>query len=727
MKVLKTFLTVCCMSAMLLGTYSCTDWGQADPPAAAEAYPTHEVLGSYSFKGLTTLAGAPFIVSTTGNANLVYDGTLYSEVLELNPGTATMANPLKDAKLKNGAGVTMWVKSDGTKADDRIFTFKNGDATVSFLTNGLLEGVGATRGDAASIFTPDTWQFLAVQIGTKEYKVYVDGQLKNTVTFDENSQVIETLSHSENLVLGGDTNGSLQLEKISVVTNDLTAADIKTPTINKDVKLPEPVYFNDFESTTGLTIVGGGKFITDSNDKFGKVFQNVASSTPRTNYLLLPTGILSHSAETKEMTIAFWVSAEKAGTPNAYTYAPFFGAYGAAPAANGNESNFPMLVLQSRGLAQINNGGWCDFTPAQNVDGKNHLYNDNTFVADAEASLYSKDGNWLEDQMWHHYAITFSETQVTIWLDGEVKNQWNLNGGEGAYVGGLFEYGGNYQYICLGGNQAWNWGDNDAGFMFDDFAVYDQVLTEEHLEKIVNQKINAVEIPEAYYRNKFESEAGLTIMGNGTFVDKGDAHGKVFRNGSGAQRTHYLLLPDDLLSHSAESFQLSIGFWVNAQHAGASNEYMWAPLFMAYGAAPESNKNTWPMFACQYRGVLQVNCNGYTDYTDSQNTAGANTLWHNDKDWLADGKWHYYTVVLNGENAKVYLDGALANEWNNDGTTFTQTGLFTNGGDLKYICLGGNQAWDWGDNDAGFELDDIQFWNTALSPAQIQAVMSDYQ
>ena len=83
--------------------------------------------------------------------------------------------------------------------------------------------------------------------------------------------------------------------------------------------------------------------------------------------------------------------------------------------------------------------------------------------------------------------------------------------------------------------------------------------------------------------------------------------------------------------------------------------------------------------------------------------------------------------MLNGENAKVYLDGALANEWNNDGTTYTQTGLFTNGGDLKYICLGGNQAWDWADNDAGFELDDIQFWNTALSPAQIQAVMSDYQ
>jgi hypothetical protein len=186
------------------------------------------------------------------------------------------------------------------------------------------------------------------------------------------------------------------------------------------------------------------------------------------------------------------------------------------------------------------------------------------------------------------------------------------------------------------------------------------------------------------------------------------------------------LLPEDLLAHSADTHQLSISVWVNAAKAGASADYMWAPLFMAYTAAPANNENTLPMFACQYRGVLQVNNNGWTDYTDQQNVAGVNKLYHNETDWLADKEWHLYTAVFDGENAKVYLDGVLANEWQMDGTANTQMGLFTNGADLKYICLGGNQAWNWADNDPGFAFDDLQLFNFALSEADIQAILKQY-
>ena len=84
-------------------------------------------------------------------------------------------------------------------------------------------------------------------------------------------------------------------------------------------------------------------------------------------------------------------------------------------------------------------------------------------------------------------------------------------------------------------------------------------------------------------------------------------------------------------------------------------------------------------------------------------------------------------MVFDNENAKVYFDGVMKNEWNMDGVSNTQMGLFTNGGDLKYICLGGNQAWNWGDNDPGFAFDDICCFNVALSAAQIKALMSVYE
>ena len=41
--------------------------------------------------------------------------------------------------------------------------------------------------------------------------------------------------------------------------------------------------------------------------------------------------------------------------------------------------------------------------------------------------------------------------------------------------------------------------------------------------------------------------------------------------------------------------------------------------------------------------------------------------------------------------------------------------------DLKYISLGGNQAWTWADPDPGIMFDDIAIYNKALTIDEIQA------
>ena len=194
-----------------------------------------------------------------------------------------------------------------------------------------------------------------------------------------------------------------------------------------------------------------------------------------------------------------------------------------------------------------------------------------------------------------------------------------------------------------------------------------------------------VQAEDFVYQNDFSSAEGLTIVGDGSFVDN-DRFGKVFQNlASTTPRSNYLLLPADLLSHSVESKALTIGFWVSAENAGESAAYGWAPLFTAY--EKKNSPNSWPMMALQYRGVTQVNCAGWTDNVDAQNVKGVNTLYHFDSDWLADKEWHYYTAVFEGESCKVYFDGELKNEWNVALVADrTQQGLFSNGADLKYIC-----------------------------------------
>lgn len=220
---------------------------------------------------------------------------------------------------------------------------------------------------------------------------------------------------------------------------------------------------------------------------------------------------------------------------------------------------------------------------------------------------------------------------------------------------------------------------------------------------------------------------GEKAHGKGQFAsteEEGAIFGDFFHNDGSAVRTSYCLLPEDVLAHSAKTEELTIAVWVRAQEEAVSANYMWAPLFTAYAADNAGGNNSWPMLACQYRGVLQVNCAGYTDYVDAQNVAGKNTLYHGDTDWLKDHKWHYYTAVFEGENAKVFFDGELKNEWDNTKIAErTQKGLFSNGADLKWICLGGNQAWDWNDNDAPFDFARLLIKNSKMSAGEIKAQM----
>ncbi len=306
------------------------------------------------------------------------------------------------------------------------------------------------------------------------------------------------------------------------------------------------------------------------------------------------------------------------------------------------------------------------------------------------------------------------------------------------------------QYVIGNGNQNfWGWltFDVEAGEEYWVFQHSSQIGFggfEFHEGKTAEELISGIEAAYVYTTNfsTYEDDEsgervtwkGEKAVGNGQFASEEPEldpetekplnivpFGDFFRNDGSAVRTSYCLLPEDVLAHSAKTKALTIAVWVRAQAEAVSGNYMWVPLFTAY--AQKNSPNTFPMMACQYRGVLQVNCAGGSDYLDAQNVAGTNTLYHGDTDWLADHKWHYYTAVFEDENAKVYFDGELKNEWNNDGTTNTQMGLFSNGNELKYVCLGGNQAWDWNDLDAPFDFARLLIKNSGMTQGEIKAQM----
>ncbi|MDR0543250.1 MAG: LamG domain-containing protein [Dysgonamonadaceae bacterium] len=335
----------------------------------------------------------------------------------------------------------------------------------------------------------------------------------------------------------------------------------------------------------------------------------------------------------------------------------------------------------------------------------------------------------LQPNQWHFIAVTLTYSGYIIYIDGEKKyetaNPVNFNSGDAEGVSNnAFDFKNmvtlltTAPYIYLGYGAP----EKTKEVYFDDVKIYKNQISATEAQPVIS-------LPEPAYLNTFDAYHTAEIKGGGSFVPSGnDAFGVIFQNVTGGMRENYLLLPDNILSHSVETKAITIGVWVNSLHAGASADYMWAPLFTAYGSAPAAdNTNTWPMLALQYRGVVQVNCSGWCDFTATQNDLGVNTLYHNTNDWLVDHQWHYYTATFTETTAKVYFDGILVNSWTVSGSGGGNEikGLFSNGVDLKYNCLGGNQAWNWGDQDPGFMFDDFVIYNVELTAEQIALIIAN--
>lgn len=241
------------------------------------------------------------------------------------------------------------------------------------------------------------------------------------------------------------------------------------------------------------------------------------------------------------------------------------------------------------------------------------------------------------------------------------------------------------------------------------------------------------------YSNDFEGDqSALTIHGSGQFEASGDAaHGQVYHNNpvkNATSRTNYLQLPATIFSAAQTAINtsqgLTISFWVNDNGVGVDSEgFWWSSMFSAYGNAPSPN-NAKPMLQLNTNKRLNVNF----DYTtsDTYNYGWFDNLnWGTDNLevlWLDNGGWHFYTITITPTSSKVYIDGVLSSSKTADLNNGTRVdGLFHVAGELSYITLGGNSAWNWGDKDTPFSYDKIKIYDGTLTPAQINSLMTTDQ
>lgn len=220
-----------------------------------------------------------------------------------------------------------------------------------------------------------------------------------------------------------------------------------------------------------------------------------------------------------------------------------------------------------------------------------------------------------------------------------------------------------------------------------------------------------------------------------------------FYDRSAAQNYMRAVLPQKALSPIKDSGAATIGFWVNGRVAvdaglsyfDASMLYLSGPNYSAHHAPTEDNGTE--ASDKQYQSMFNIRCNGNTngflknatsnqvryyadkmfgDYCDNSGEAGFYK-----KNLYLDRNWHYITMVMsNGlRNVDMYVDGELTKSRQNivGGDQDLTAGLDT----INHIIIGGlNATYTNFGYDPAFAFDDIVIYSRALTPQEIQAIIT---
>lgn len=204
MKLLRSYIAILGLFGLTTFTACSPDWGEADPPAANQTYPTLEELKTaYSFEyeeGVEPLS--EFNLVSGELVEVVQDDTLGSNVLHLGSGSYVRTNnPFKGTSLQTGAGIAFKVKTEefspyaalmtigGEPTDSCGKFFFTANSHLSFTPGDpqALQSKSLDVNNPASVKTNaisgGSWHYVALQVKTDGFVMYVDGVKEAEQTF----------------------------------------------------------------------------------------------------------------------------------------------------------------------------------------------------------------------------------------------------------------------------------------------------------------------------------------------------------------------------------------------------------------------------------------------------------------------------------------------------------------------------------------------------------------
>ena len=531
-------------------------------------------------------------------------------------------------------------------------------------------------------------------------KVSIDGiEIASYDDFkDYRRIVVDTLSYN-NLQNG--------MHKLSI-----SAADLGGKITNEEVnfeksppyiqKYPNEIFYLPFDGdfmdmiSFQTATVHGNPGFSDESVVGSKSYAGAVDA-----YLTFPTGGLQYS----EMTAVFWMKIKLSVPAPSYGQRAGILVMGPEDTANPDAQNnrlsgFRFFREDASGKQRFKlNAG----------NGAADTWFDGANAADVDPATGE----------WRHFAFTISNTECVVYIDGQIVKQDAFDG---------IDWTGCDIFSIMSGDPRFTgWNHHSDESLMDELRLFNRALSQEEIQGIITEEsgkdftytpkydgeIFYMPFEEDYL--EYVSQDDATVVGSPGF-----AAGKVGNAYAGAPDS-YLTFPTDALQGN----MFSAVFWMKIQLSDPEPDYGQRAGILVMG--PEDTENA------DYPVKQNNRKNGFRFFREASNAGATQRFKLNTGNGTADtwfdgaanadievpsDNWQHFAFTISGTEGVVYINGEIVSQ-------ATITGIDWTGCDILTIMSGDPRFTGWDHHSDESLMDELRFFNKALTQEEVQQIIAD--
>jgi hypothetical protein len=319
---------------------------------------------------------------------------------------------------------------------------------------------------------------------------------------------------------------------------------------------------------------------------------------------------------------------------------------------------------------------------------------DTWFDGGAAADVTPNTGEWV------HFAFSISETEAAVYINGEVVKQ-------GAFDG--IDWTGCDLISIMSGAPNWTGWDHLSDLsLLDELRIFNKALTQEEIQTIMLKEQSTFYMDFNGDYQDVISGTGATVVGNPSFEYGAGISGDAYKGAENA----YLTFSADDIDVQADAFGAS--FWLNINGVpDRAGILVMGPEDTENPDAQNDRTRGFRFFREAAGDMQRFKLNVGTGDSDSWFDGGE----------AADvapntGEWVHFAFAIDNTEARVYINGVEVKQGAFDGIDWT-------GCDLLSIMSGAPRFTGWGHLSDQSLMDELYFFDKAISAEEVTLLMND--